>query len=310
MTQGALRASELNGHAVRGPRYLLASGETLASLARRLWRFARRKPLGAAGAGVLLGLVAVALAAPALAPYPPYARVDAGTFAPPGAQHPLGTDQFGRDILSRIIFGSRNTLRVSLLSVALGAGTGLLIGLTSGYFRGTYDTIVQRVVDILQGFPIIVLALAIIATLGPSITNVVLAIGVSLSPQMARVMRSSALAVRETVYVDAARAIGAGDSRIWLRHVLPNTFAPFIIIATAQLGSAILIEASMSFLGIGVTEPEPAWGLMLSGSAPSYAEKAPWIALFPGVAISLAVFGFNLFGDSLRDTLDPKLRGR
>jgi peptide/nickel transport system permease protein len=258
---------------------------------------------------MLLGLVTMSIAAPWLAPYTPYERVDAGTFAPPGAKHLLGTDQFGRDVLSRIIFGSRNTLRVSLLSVLIGATAGLVIGLSSGYLGGRYDTLVQRVVDVLQGFPIIVLALAIIATLGPSITNVVLAIGVSISPQMARVMRSSALSIRETVYVDAARATGAGDGRIWARHVLPNTLAPFIIIATAQLGSAILIEASMSFLGIGVTEPEPAWGLMLSGSAASYAKVAPWIPIFPGLAISLAVFSANVWGDALRDTLDPRLRG-
>jgi peptide/nickel transport system permease protein len=283
--------------------------QALSGVIHRLSGFARRKPLGAAGALILLALVAVAFAAPSLAPYSPYERAEAGTFAPPGAKNLLGTDQFGRDILSRLIFGSRNTLHVSLLSVVLGAGTGLLIGLSSGYFLGTYDTLVQRVVDVLQGFPIIVLALAIIATLGPSVTNVVLAIGVSISPQMARVMRSSALAVRETVYVDAARALGAGDGRIWLRHVMPNTFAPFIIVSTAQLGSAILIEASMSFLGIGVTEPEPAWGLMLSGSAASYAKLAPWIPIFPGLAISLTVFSANVWGDALRDTLDPRLRG-
>jgi peptide/nickel transport system permease protein len=291
------------------PRYVAACGRALRGVGRWLWSFAHRKPLGAAGAVILLALVAMAIAAPALAPYSPYQRVDAGTFAPPSIEHPMGTDQFGRDILSRIVLGSRNTLRVSLLSVVLGGAAGLLIGLTSGYFLGMYDTVVQRVVDVLQGFPIIVLALAIVATLGPSVTNVVLAIGVSISPQMARVMRSSALAVRGTVYVDAARAIGAGDGRIWLRHVLPNTFAPFIIVSTAQLGSAILIEASMSFLGIGVTEPEPAWGLMLSGSAASYAKLAPWIPIFPGLAISLAVFSANVWGDAVRDTLDPRLRG-
>lgn len=290
-------------------RHLMASRSMLEGWGKRLSGFARRKPLGAAGALMLLGLVVVAVGAPVLAPYTPFERVAAGTFAAPGRSNLLGTDQFGRDVLSRIIFGSRNTLRVSLLSVALGASVGLVIGLSSGYFRGTYDTLVQRVVDVLQGFPIIVLALAIIATLGPSTANVILAIGVSISPQMARVMRSAALAVGESVYVDAARAIGARDGRIWLRHVLPNTFASFIVIATAQLGSAILIEASMSFLGIGVTEPEPAWGLMLSGSAASYAKLAPWIPIFPGLAISVAVFSVNVWGDAVRDTLDPRLRG-
>lgn len=290
-------------------RHLMASRSMLEGWGKRLLGFARRKPLGAAGALMLLGLVVVAVGAPLLAPYTPFERVAAGTFAAPGRSNLLGTDQFGRDVLSRIIFGSRNTLRVSLLSVALGASVGLVIGVSSGYFRGTYDTLVQRVVDVLQGFPIIVLALAIIATLGPSTANVILAIGVSISPQMARVMRSAALAVGESVYVDAARAIGARDGRIWLRHVLPNTFASFIVIATAQLGSAILIEASMSFLGIGVTEPEPAWGLMLSGSAASYAKLAPWIPIFPGLAISVAVFSVNVWGDAVRDTLDPRLRG-
>lgn len=281
----------------------------LRHLGARLVRFARRKPLGAGGALALLALVVVAVAAPGLAPYGPYERVEAGTFAAPGARHLMGTDQFGRDVLSRVIFGSRNTLRVSLLSVAVGAALGLSIGLSSGYFRGTYDTLVQRVVDVLQGFPVIVTALAIIASLGPSATNVILAIGVSISPQIARIMRSSALAVRETVYVDAARAIGAAPPRILLWHVLPNTFAPFIIATTAQLGAAILIEASMSFLGIGVTEPEPAWGLMLSGTAASYAKLAPWVPIFPGLAISIAVFSVNVWGDALRDTLDPRLRG-
>lgn len=299
----------MSGHDRHRPHYMTGWCRALREGGGCLWRFARRKPLGAAGAVILGALVTMAIAAPALAPYSPYQRVDAGTFAPPSFQHPMGTDQFGRDILSRIILGSRSTLRVSFLSVVLGSGAGLLIGLTSGYFLGLYDTVVQRVVDVLQGFPIIVLALAIVATLGPSVTNVVLAIGVSISPQMARVMRSSALSVRETVYVDAARAIGAGDGRIWLRHVLPNTFAPFIIVVTAQLGSAILIEASMSFLGIGVTEPQPAWGLMLSGSAASYAKLAPWIPIFPGLAISLAVFSANIWGDAVRDTLDPRLRG-
>ena len=185
---------------------------------------------------------------------------------------------------------------------------GAVIGVASAYFGGRVDLIVQRLIDIVMSFPIIVLALAVVAALGSGIVNLILAIAVPFMPRIARVIRSSALAIRETPYVDAARAMGFGHGRIIFRHMLPNVVAPFLIMLTAFLGQAILLEASLSFLGLGVVEPTPAWGLMLRGAAVEFAERAPWMAIFPGLAISASVFGFNLFGDSLRDALDPKLR--
>lgn len=273
------------------------------------WRFARKKPLGGISAIVFLVLVAVAVFANVIAPYSPYERVQqVGTFAGPSGQHLFGTDQYGRDVFSRVVFGSRNTLYVSILAVALSTLIGLVVGLSSGYFRGTYDTIVQRVVDVLQALPTIILALAIVAVRGGSSNDLILAIGIAGSPGVARVMRSSAMAIREMVYIDAAKAAGASSLRVLVRHVLPNAFAPLIISISSHLGGVILIAASLSFLGLGVTEPEPAWGLMLAGSAAAFAKTAPWIPVFPGLAITLTVFSVNLLGDALRDTLDPRLR--
>ncbi|MBI4200824.1 MAG: ABC transporter permease [Chloroflexi bacterium] len=272
-------------------------------------RFARRKPLGGVSAALLLVLILMAVFAEVIAPYGPTVRVTEKPFQPPGAENLLGTDQFGRDVFSRIVFGARISLRISLTAVALSTVIGVTVGLTSGYFGGNYDTVVQRFVDVLQAFPLIVMALAIIAVLGPSIPNVILAIGIAGSPGKARIMRSVALSLREVTYVEAARAMGASHQRILLRHILPNTFAPLIIAATGSLAGAILTEASLSFLGLGATEPTPAWGLMLAGSAPAYARLAPWVPVFPGLAITLAVMAFNLLGDAMRDTLDPRLRG-
>lgn len=280
---------------------------------RRGWlavvgNFARRRPLGAVGAAIILTMIVVAATAGFIAPYDPLATDYAAMLAAPSGAHWLGTDAFGRDVLSRMIYGSRTALMVGLGASLLGASLGSVIGVASAYFGGRVDLVVQRVMDVLFAFPVIILALAVVSILGTGVGNVILAIAAPMVPRCARVVRASALSVREMPYVDAARAAGFAHPRIILRHMLPNVMAPILIMATAFLGEAILLEASLSFLGLGVTEPTAAWGLMLRGAAVEFAETAPWMAVFPGLAISLAVFGFNLFGDSLRDALDPRLR--
>jgi peptide/nickel transport system permease protein len=270
--------------------------------------FARQRPLGAVGAVIILLTAVLAATAGWIAPYDPIANDYGAMLAAPSAAHWLGTDAFGRDVLTRIIYGSRTALTVGLGAATLGATLGSLIGVASAYFGGRVDMIVQRVMDVFFAFPVIILALAVVAILGTGAGNVILAIATPMVPRCARVVRSSALSVREMPYVDAARASGFGHGRIILRHMLPNVMAPILIMGTAFLGEAILLEASLSFLGLGVQEPTAAWGLMLRGAAVEFAETAPWMAIFPGLAISLAVFGFNLFGDSLRDALDPRLR--
>jgi peptide/nickel transport system permease protein len=270
--------------------------------------FVRQRPLGAVGAAIIVAMVAMAATAGVLAPYDPLANDYAAMLSAPGPDHWLGTDAHGRDVLSRVLYGSRTALMVGLGASLLGATLGSLIGVSSAYFGGRVDLVVQRVMDVFFAFPVIILALAVVAVLGTGAGNVILAIATPMVPRCARVVRSSALAVREMPYVDAARAAGFGDRRIILRHMLPNVMAPILIMSTAFLGEAILLEASLSFLGLGVQEPTAAWGLMLRGAAVEFAETAPWMAIFPGLAISLAVFGFNLFGDSLRDALDPRLR--
>jgi peptide/nickel transport system permease protein len=279
----------------------------------RLWtgvgRFAGKKPLGAAGGLVMLVIALTAVFADILASHDPIATDAAHTLARPGVAHWLGSDHLGRDIYSRIVHGARISLIVGLASTLLGSGLGGIVGLLSGYLGGKTDLITQRVLDILQGLPLLVLALVMSASLGPSVENVILAISIPIVPRAARVVRASVLTIREMPYIEAARAIGLRHLRIAFRHVLPNTVGPFIVLCTAQLGSAILVEAALSFLGLGVPEPYPSWGRMLSVSAAEYAQKAPHLVLLPGVAISLAVFGSNLLGDALRDTLDPRLRG-
>jgi len=275
---------------------------------RSVLGFLRKKPLGAAGALVVLMMILVALLAPLLATHD-YTKTDAtATFRPPSAEHWMGTDKLGRDVYSRIVYGARISLAVGLGATLLGAVVGGLLGLLSGYWRGWFDLGVQRVLDVLQAFPLLVLALVTVAALGPSLINVIFAISIPIIPRVARVVRSSTLSVREWPFVEAARALGAGDLRILWVHIFPNTLGPFIVMVTAQLGSAILVEASLSFLGLGVPEPHPSWGRMLAGSAAEYVQRAPWLVVFPGLAISLAVFGFNLMGDALRDVLDPRLR--
>jgi peptide/nickel transport system permease protein len=275
---------------------------------RAIRQFCARRPLGAIGAGLILVMVFLAATANLIAPYDPLNTDYGAMLAAPSKAHWLGTDAFGRDVLSRIIYGSRTALLVGLGASLLGTVFGSLIGVASAFFGGKVDLIVSRVMDVFFAFPVIILALAVVAILGTGPENVILAIATPMIPRCARVVRASALAVREMPYVDAARAAGFHDGRIILRHMLPNVMAPILIMATAFLGEAILLEASLSFLGLGVQEPVAAWGLMLRGAAVQFAESAPWMAIFPGLAISLAVFGFNLFGDSLRDALDPRLR--
>jgi peptide/nickel transport system permease protein len=270
--------------------------------------FVRRRPLGAIGACIIIVMAFLSATAGWIAPYNPLETDYAAMLSAPNAAHWLGTDAFGRDVLSRIIYGSRTALMVGLGASLLGASFGSVIGVASAYFGGRTDLIVQRFMDVFFAFPVIILALVVVAVLGTGAGNVIFAIAAPMIPRCARVVRSSALAIREMPYVDAARASGFGHRRIILRHMMPNVMAPILIMATAFLGEAILLEASLSFIGLGVQEPTAAWGLMLRGAAVEFAETAPWMAIFPGLAISLAVFGFNLFGDSLRDALDPRLR--
>jgi peptide/nickel transport system permease protein len=280
------------------------------SIPAKIWDLCRRQPLGAAGALVVIAMILMALFAELISPYNPEANAFEHMLEAPNADFWFGTDQFGRDILTRLIYGARTALFVGFSCAIIGSFGGLVLGVSSAYFGGKFDLIVQRIMDVFMAFPLIILALALVATLGTGIQNVIIAITIPFIPQCARVVRSSALSIREIPYVDAARACGFSDARIILRHMAPNVMAPFLIMLTTFVGQAILLEASLSYLGLGVQEPTPAWGLMLQGGAEEYAESAPWVPIFPGIAISLAVFGFNLFGDALRDVLDPKLRNR
>ena len=270
---------------------------------------AQRHVLGAAGLIIMTLFVFTAIFADFIARYDPLTIDAARALARPSLAHWMGTDSFGRDVFSRIIHGARISLAVGIGSTALGGTIGVIVGLTSGYLSGWVDLVFQRVSDILQALPLLVLALIMTAALGPSLPNVIIAIAIPLIPTVSRVIRANTLALRELPFIEAAKSIGMSEVRIALRHVLPNTLAPLIVLATAQLGSTILTEASLSFLGLGIPEPYPSWGRMLSESAAEYVRTAPWLVIFPGIAISLAVFGANLFGDALRDILDPRQRG-
>jgi peptide/nickel transport system permease protein len=280
------------------------------SFARKSMDLIRKQPLGAAGGLVVIAMIVMAVFATVLTGFDPEENDFEAMLMAPGAAHWLGTDQFGRDILTRLIYGAQTALFVGFAASFIGSFSGLVLGVMSAYFGGTFDLIFQRVMDVFMAFPLIIMALAIVSIFGPSTQNVIIAITIPFIPRCARVVRASALAIREIPYVDAARALGFGHARIILRHMVPNVMAPFLIILTAGVGQAILLEASLSYLGLGVQEPAAAWGLMLQGGAEEYVESEPWIAIFPGIAISLAVFGFNLFGDSVRDVLDPRLRTR
>jgi len=283
-----------------------------AAPADSIWRHLRyhiaRHPLGAVGAAIMAIFVFAAIFADFLTRFDPVTTDSALSLAPPSAAHIFGADFMGRDIYSRIIYGARISLAVGLGSAFLGCAVGVALGLASGYLGGWVDLIIQRLVDIMQALPVLILALVMAAALGPALDNTIVAIAIPLIPYSARVIRSNTLALREMPYVEAARAVGMSEFRIAVRHVLPNTLAPLIVLATAQLGSAILVESSLSFLGLGIPEPHPSWGRMLSESAAEYVRTAPWLVIFPGIAISLVVFGTNLFGDALRDLLDPRQR--
>ncbi|MCX7310426.1 MAG: ABC transporter permease [Alphaproteobacteria bacterium] len=275
--------------------------------------FCLKQPAGAVALLVLLVILFAGIFAEWIAPYDPLENDLAAILLPPSAEHWAGTDSFGRDILSRIIFGARTALIIGLSSAFLGCTAGAVVGAASAYFGGKVDDVIQRCIDLLLSFPLIVLALVVVAVLGRWLVfgidiNLILAIMIPIVPQVARVIRSSALVIRHLSYIDAARIAGYSNTRIVLRHMIPNLSAPYLIMLTAYIAQAILLEAVLSFLGLGVAEPTPAWGLMLSGSASDFFQEAPWIIIFPGVAISLAVFAFNLLGDALRDWLDPKFK--
>lgn len=287
---------------------LARAGAHVTSKRGQMLYLARRYPLGAVGAIIVLVFVLTAVFANFIAPLDPTATNARASLARPGAGYWLGADFMGRDMFSRIVHGARISLAVGAGATLLGGVLGVTIGLMSGYLGGGFDLAMQRIMDIMQSLPLLVMALVMAASLGPSLENTIFAIAIPLVPSVARVVRSSTLSLREQPFVEAARAVGMGETRIAVRHVLPNTLAPLIVLATAQLGSAILTEASLSFLGLGIPEPYPSWGRMLSESAAEYVRTAPWLVIFPGVAISLTVFGTNLLGDALRDILDPRQR--
>jgi peptide/nickel transport system permease protein len=278
----------------------------------RFWsEFIRRRPLGAFGLLLMLVMIFAAILADRIAPYDPTALSFKDLLAPPSPAHLLGTDNFGRDVFSRLLYGARTAMLVGFSASLVGCTLGLVLGIIGAYVGGKTDQVIQRLMDVLLSFPLIVIAIAVVAALGTGedkIANVIAAITVPIVPRVSRVVRSSALSVVQMPYIEATRSVGTGALRIMFRHVAPNVFAPYLIMMTAFLGQAILLEASLSFLGLGVFEPTPSWGLMLRGAGMQFLERAPWLAIAPGIAISMAVFGFNLFGDSLRDALDPRLR--
>ena len=286
-----------------------AGGQGPARL-RTLRRMVREQPLGAAGAVVLLIMVLAAIGAPVIAPFDPTQGDAAALNSAPNAINWLGTDAFGRDNLSRLIYGARISLLVGVGASLLGVSIGAALGIAATYRGGWADVLTQRLMDALLAFPMLLLALAMAAVLGPSLPNVIVALAMPIVPRAARIARASVLVLKASTFVEAARATGCSDLRIMLRHILPNTFAPLLVIATAYLGLAIVQEAALDYLGAGIQEPDSSWGLMMSGSATTLALTAPWIVIFPGLAICLTVLATNLLGDAIRDLLDPKLRGK
>ena len=293
---------------------LVSSSHRLAQLTLARWgkaaiRFLRTKPLGATGVVIVFVAGLVALAAPLAVPHDPWDVNSRTILQPPNTTFWFGTDMLGRDILSRTMYGARISLLVALVSMLAASFIGTAVSIASAHFGGWYDLVVQRFVDALTAFPSLLLAIALMAAFGQSLTNVMLALTVVFSPRITRVVRSAALGVKQTPYIDAARVTGASDLRIMVRHILPNTFAPLIVIATSSVGTMIIVEASISFLGVGTPADVISWGSLLSGEVQQFFATAPWIGLFPGCALTLVVFGINVFGDSLRDVLDPRLRG-
>jgi len=267
----------------------------------------RKNKIGAIGAVVVILLIFVAIAAPLIAPYSPREMNTIRRMEGPSTDHFFGTDRFGRDEFSRIVYGARVSLQVGVIAVSIGVLSGLVLGLVAGYYGKFLDSIIMRFMDILFAFPSILLALVVIAVLGPSLTNTMIAIGITNMPVFTRIVRGSVLSVREEEYVSAAVALGVKDIRLLARHILPNILAPVIVQASLALSGAILTEAALSFLGLGIQPPTPSWGSMLSDSR-RYMELAPWTAIFPSLAIMVTVMSFNLFGDGLRDILDPKIK--
>jgi peptide/nickel transport system permease protein len=274
-----------------------------------LGRFARRKPLGAFGGAIVIAMMLMAVFAERIAPYGYDETIRGARMKAPGAAHWLGTDNLSRDIWSRVVYGARVSITVGFLTVGLAVLLATAIGVSSAYFGGALDLVIQRVVDAWLSFPYLIIILSVMAVLGPGLANVVVSLAVLIAATNSRVIRSATLGVLQHTYVEAARAMGCGHVRIILRHLLPNVAATIIILVTLGLGAVILAESALSFLGYGVPPPHPTWGGMLAGSGRTYMFRAPWMAVWPGVAISLAVFGFNMLGDALRDVLDPRLRG-
>jgi peptide/nickel transport system permease protein len=278
-----------------------------------IMEFVRQQPLGTVSFVIIVAMMFAGIFSEFVAPYDPLDIDFASILSPPSLDHWCGTDAYGRDICSRLIYGSRTALVIGFTSSFIGSSIGAILGIASAYFGGRIDDWIQRVMDVLLAFPIIVLALVVVAAFGRLLVagldfNLIIAIAIPILPRVERIVRAAALSVRVMPYVDAARAAGYSHTRIIFRHMAPNVVAPYLIMLTAFIAQAILAEASLSFLGLGVQEPTAAWGLMLSGNAADFYRQAPWLILFPGAAISLAVFAFNLFGDSLRDFLDPRFK--
>lgn len=288
----------------------IAFGVSGTAMPIRAFRLARRQPMGTISALLIVALILIAVFASFVAPYNPNASVGRGLLRPGENGFLLGTDFLGRDVLSRIIHGARISLRVGVIAVAIGIVGGTFVGTISGYFGGMADLVIQRLVDSVQAFPALVLLIALISVVGANTNNAMLAIGVLLIAGTSRVVRAAVLTVRQLAYIDAARVIGVPNARIMLHHVLPNVLAPIIVLASIALGDAIIIEAGLSFLGLGTQPPAASWGQMLSGDGRQYMLTRPGLAIFPGLAIAVTVLAFNLLGDSIRDVLDPKLRVR
>ncbi len=269
----------------------------------------KKRPVGAIGLFMVVAIIVLAIGSPVFERYDPLYQSAPERFKSPSFTHFMGTDDFGRDMWARVVAGSVISLQVAFIAISTGATFGFFIGVLSGYAGGVTDNIIQRGVEVMLALPGLLLALALIATLGSGVDKVIIALTIIFIPRTVRVMRGTVLSVKENVYVDAARSIGARPVRIMLRHIAPNVMAPFLIIFSSLLGTAILTEATLSFLGLGIPPPHPSWGRMLSGAAMQYAITAPWMVIFPGLAITWLVLGFNLFGDALRDTWDPRLRG-
>jgi ABC-type dipeptide/oligopeptide/nickel transport system permease subunit len=299
---------ELAGSTTRHVVPSLGRDRTQLSRWRKLRRIARQQPLGTVSALIILILIVMAAFPELVATHDPLEAFAGDELFPPSTYYWLGTDNIGRDMFSRIVWGARTSLWVGILSVGLGTSVGTLFGMVSGYFEGRIDMVLQRIMDSFMAFPPLILALAMIAVLGQSTTNLMFAISVGIAPWASRIIRGSTLSVKHEAYVEAARAAGASHGRILWRHILPNIAAPIIVIVSITLGYAILVEAALSFIGLGAPPPAPSWGRMLSGDGRRFMEHAPWLAIAPGLAISISVLAFNLLGDALRDVLDPSLK--